>query len=149
LLEANPVLTPAAVKNILISTARRLTSHPAIRQGFGVLNAEKALVLAKTETHSLESPGFHPPKIVGSKIIFRFHDDLAESVSVAGDFSDWKPLSLDRCVDGTWGIAIDCKPAGQYRYKFLIDGDRWTEDPSHALKEDDGLGGFNSVILLA
>ena len=148
LLEANPSLTPVAVKNILISTARRLGGHPAIRQGFGILNAKGALELAKTETHALADVDFHPPKIVGSKIIFRFHNDAARSVLLASDMSGWRPEAMEIAADGLWYIALDCGPPGKYLYKFLVDGERWTEDPSHGLKEDDGLGGFNSVLLI-
>ena len=70
-------------------------------------------------------------------------------VHVAGDFNNWQPTPLIKCESGIWETAIDCKPAGRYRYKFLIDGNQWTEDSSHALKEDDGFGGFNSILLLA
>ena len=53
MIEANPKLTPGAVRNILISTADRIVSAPAIRQGYGVVNARRAVELAKTEEHRL------------------------------------------------------------------------------------------------
>ncbi len=65
MLEANPDLTPAAIKNILVSTASRLTGRPAIRQGFGVINATMAVEMAARETHHLEKEHYHPPRIVG------------------------------------------------------------------------------------
>jgi serine protease AprX len=150
MLEANPRLTPAAVKNILIASASRLGGHPAIRQGFGVVNAAMALELAHAETHHLEEDRYHPPRIVGSEIIFRYHDDAALTVKLVGDFNDWSvdASPLLRCGDGLWKMSIPCHPAGKYRYKFLVDDTRWTEDPSHALKEEDGYGGFNSVLLI-
>ncbi|MFS8086772.1 MAG: S8 family serine peptidase, partial [Acidobacteriota bacterium] len=37
--EANPQLTPGAVKSILLSTADRIVGAPALRQGYGVVNA--------------------------------------------------------------------------------------------------------------
>jgi 1,4-alpha-glucan branching enzyme len=90
----------------------------------------------------------HPPRIFGGRIVFRYHDDAAKSVGLAGDFNDWQTAELLRCNDGIWEAAIDCRPAGTYRYKFLVDGARWAEDPSHGLKEEDGFGGFNSVLLI-
>jgi hypothetical protein len=45
-----------------------------------------------------------------------------------------------------WTAATPCQPAGTYRYKFVVDGERWIEDPSHGFKEEDGLGGFNSLL---
>ncbi len=57
MIEANPKLTPGAVKNILISTADRISNAPAIRQGFGVVNARRAVELAKNEHHALNTVG--------------------------------------------------------------------------------------------
>ena len=150
MLEANPDLTPAAVKNILVSTASRLGGRPAIRQGFGVLNVPLALTIASREVHHLQSALFHPPRIAGGEIIFTFHDDSCESVELVGDFNGWNAAaSLEKYDDGLWKTAIPCRPTGTYRYKFLVDGTRWTEDPSHALKEEDGYGGFNSLLVIA
>jgi serine protease AprX len=149
MLEANPALTPAVIKNILVSTAARLGGQPAIRQGFGILNAPSALRLASSETHSLEAEHFHPPRIDGAGLMFRFHEDRAESVKLVGEFTDWDSgLPFERCSDGLWKLTIPWRPAGKYQYKFLIDDARWIEDPSHGWKEEDGYGGFNSVLLI-
>jgi hypothetical protein len=69
-------------------------------------------------------------------------------VRLAGDFNAWSPEPFEKCGDGLWKIAIPCRPAGRYRYKFLIDETRWSEDPSHGLKQDDGFGGLNSVLVI-
>jgi serine protease AprX len=143
MIEVNPSLTPAAVKNILISTATRLGGHPAIRQGFGVVNARLAMDRARSETHVLDSSAHHPPRIEGDSIVFSFHDHNARSVSLAGDFNVWntKANPLVLCEDKIWRVRIPCK--------FHVDGTRWTEDRSHLLKEDDGFGGFNSLLRVA
>lgn len=148
MLEANSSLTPAAVKNILVSTAKRLGGHPAVRQGFGVLNARLAVELAQRESHLLDHLELPPPRLVGGKIIFRYHNDGAHNVALAGDLTKWSAVDLVKCSSGIWEATIDCQPAGKYRYKFRVDGERWIEDPSHGLKEDDGFGGFNSILLI-
>lgn len=150
MIEANPSLTPAVVKNILISTASKLSRQPLIRQGFGVLNAGLAVEKALCETHFLETKNYSPPRIENSKIVFCYHDDSAESVFLAGDFNDWNSnkTQFTKCSDGVWQAEINCQPSGKYRYKFLVNGERWTEDASHGLKEEDGYGGFNSVLLI-
>lgn len=43
MIQANPALTPGAIKNILVSTANRIASESVIRQGYGVVNARRAL----------------------------------------------------------------------------------------------------------
>ncbi len=150
MLEANPALTPLAVKNILISTAQKLGHQPRIRQGYGILNAALAVAEAARETHFLSSENFAPPRIEGAKIVFHFHDDAAETVFLGGDFNDWKPgiTPFTKCADGVWRAAISCLSSGKYRYKFFVNNAHWTEDPSHGLKEEDGFGGFHSILIV-
>ena len=151
ILEANPDLSPAAVKNILVSTAERLRQFTAERQGYGILNARRAVALAMRETHDFDHRNFSPPRVEGNKILFFFHDDAAREISLCGDFNDWltNKNRLEKQSSGFWQTEIEMPPPGKYRYKFVIDGNRWTEDASHALKEADGFGGFNSVIFVA
>jgi serine protease AprX len=150
MLEANPLLTPPVVKNILISTARKLSDQPSIRQGYGVLNASLAVAEALRETHGLDSQNFAPPRIENGRVVFFYHDDAAENIFLAGDFNDWKTneTPLTKGSDGIWRAAINCLKAGKYRYKFLIDSEFWTEDRSHGLKEEDGFGGFHSILIV-
>jgi serine protease AprX len=148
ILEANPALTPAIVKNILISTASRLINFPAIRQGFGVLNARLAVAEALRETHFFDHEALLPPRIAGGKIRFSYHDDDARSVHLAGDFNDWNSTAtlFSKTGDGLWQTEIAELRAGKYYYKFVIDGQIWKEDPSNGMKAADGLGGFNSIL---
>ncbi len=150
MIEANPRLTPAAVKNILISTADRIANAPAIRQGYGVVNARRAVDLARTEQHALGTAGCGPPRIADGRLVFVFHDDEARSVSLAGDFNNWNAsqLTLERGGDGLWQTEIAAPPPGAYQYKFLIDGGRWVEDPSNGMKASDNYGGLNSVLVI-
>jgi serine protease AprX len=151
MLEANPNLTPYTVKNILLSTAEKISGRPAIRQGFGVLNAELAVDLAKAEDHDLRPGVFGPPRVERNGIVFHFHDDAAENVFLVGDFNDWdeKCVPFSKNANGVWTAAIPCQSAGTYRYKFLVNGERWIEDPSHGFKEEDGFGGFHSLLIIA
>lgn len=151
MLEANPNLSPAAIKNILISTAERIRHFAAERQGYGCLNARRAVVAAERETHDFHAENFSPPRVAKDKILFFFHDDNAAAISLAGDFNDWKPneIELTKQPNGFWQAQIKILPPGKYRYKFIIDGARWTEDASNGLKEADGFGGFNSILYIA
>ncbi len=150
MLEANSRLTPQVVKNILVSTAEKISGRPAIRQGFGLLNAKLAVDLAKVEDHDLRPNVFSPPRVERNRIVFHFHDDAAENACLVGDFNDWneKNVPFLRNGDGVWTAAIPCQPAGKYRYKVLINAERWIEDPSHGFKEEDGFGGFNSILVI-
>lgn len=151
MIEANPRLTPGAVKNILVSTADRIVSEPVIRQGYGMVNARRAVELARTEQHSLNVIGCKPPRVENGRLLFVFHDDAASTVSVAGNFNEWNRVTapLKRNSDGFWTTEILSPSAGRLEYKFIIDGKRWIEDPSNGMKAPDDHGGFNSVLLVA
>lgn len=151
MLEANPALTPAAVKNILVSTAERLRHFTAERQGYGCLNARRAVAAARRETHEFSAADFSPPRVEGKKIVFFYHDDAAQAVFLSGDFNDWEiaKTAFTKMPNGFWRAEIAVLPAGKYRYKFVADGKRWTEDASNGMKEADGFGGFNSILYVA
>jgi len=148
MLETNPGLTPAAVKNILISTAERIGNAPVLRQGYGVINARAALEQASRERHFSGDGYFLPPRVQENQLLFSFHHDTAETVSLAGDWNAWNAESdrLKKSDSGIWQIAVPLPAAGRYRYKFVVNGEQWMDDPSNGMKEPDGYGGFNSIL---
>ena len=150
MLEANADLSPLAVKNILVSTARKLAGQPLVRQGYGVLNAAPAVAEARRETHFLSAETLAPPRVEDGKIVFSYHNDLVQNVFLVGDFNDWKrgATRFAEGADGTWRAAVDCLAPGRYRYKFLLNGEVFTEDTSHGFKEEDGFGGFHSILMV-
>ncbi len=119
-----------------------------MRQGFGVLNANRAVEEASRERHEGETIFFCPPRVNSSKLEFTYHDDAAESVALAGDFNGWisTATQCERNGDGVWRAQIDLLQPGRYRYKLVVNGERWIEDPANAMKEPDEYGGFNSIL---
>jgi serine protease AprX len=150
MVQANPTLTPGAIKNILLSTAERIVTEPVIRQGYGVVNARRAVELAKTETHALNGVKGKPPRVENGRLVFMFHDDSANSVSVAGDFNGWSTIAtpLKRNGSGLWSTQIAVPRTGRFEYKFIINGQRWIEDPGNGMKAPDTYGGLNSVFVI-
>jgi serine protease AprX len=148
MLEANPNLTPTTIKQILIATADRIPSAPLVRQGYGVLNARRAVDHASREMHALEHAHFQPPRVEDGKIVFFYHNDAAERVALAGDFNGWNAnhTRFIKTANGIWRAEIDSPSPGRYHYKFVVDGESWVDDPSNGLKAPDNYGGFNSVL---
>lgn len=148
MIETNPKLTAAAIKHILISTANRIAGAAAIRQGYGVVNARRALEAAALEAHFAGEQFFCPPRAFDGRLEFTVHDDSASSVSLAGDFNAWNVATtpFEKSEAGIWRARIEVPSPGVYRYKLVVDGVRWIEDPANLMKEPDGYGGFNSVI---
>jgi serine protease AprX len=150
MIQANPTLTPGAVKNILVSTADRIVTEAVIRQGYGVVDARRAVELAKTEHHALNVVGCKPPRVENGRLMFVFHDDSAHSVSVAGDFNGWSQTAtpLKRNDSGLWFTQIPTPRTGRFEYKFVINSQRWIDDPSNGMKAPDNYGGLNSVLVI-
>lgn len=150
MIEANPNLTPAAVKNILVSTADRIAHAPVLRQGYGVVDARQAVALAKSDTHQWHSIVGGPPRIENGKVLFFFYGDEAKSVSLAGEFNDWdgNRTGLQKDEHGMWRVAIEAPPPGLYHYKYVVNGEWWLEDPNNGMKAPDDHGGLNSVLII-
>jgi len=147
MLEANPALRPGAVKDILISTAERINGHSTLRQGYGVVNARRAVEAATLERHTVEGTSV---AAVRDSLSFTYHNDTAETVTLAGDFNNWnaRQTPLSRQASGLWRVEIPRPGPGRYQYKFVVNGRQWFEDPRNGLKAEDNFGGLNSVLFV-
>lgn len=61
-----------------------------------------------------------------------FDDASARRVAAVGDFNAWRadstPLHRDS-ITGRWSATLALRD-GEYRYAFVVDGTRWTFDPT-------------------
>lgn len=147
MLEANPRLTPAAVRNMLLTTARKLKHVPVERQGHGVIDARAAVNASVAEKHTVHSDYPSTPVInrPAQRITFYYHNDNAHAVALTGTFNGWqKMIMLSRNGSGIWKAEIPMLPAGTYLYKFVVDNRDWMDDPENLYREPDGFNGYNS-----
>ena len=88
------------------------------------------------------------PETVWSRFVYTAND--ADSVAVAGDFSNWTPIPLSpHTVNGkTVWTGLVPVPRGEHEYQFVIDGEKWVTDPLAPVKQDDGFGAKNAVLKL-
>ena len=79
-------------------------------------------------------------------VLFEYFDPSATVVTVVGDFNRWdlKARPLKRDAGGLWKATVRLEP-GIYQYKFVIDGDRWEEDPLNLHRVLNPHGTFNSI----
>ncbi len=82
-------------------------------------------------------------------VVLRYEDATARSVSVIGTFNGWSPRStpMRHVGPGRWEATLSLEP-GRYAYRFLVDDRRQVLDPSSPLREPDGFGGENSVLVV-
>jgi len=144
MLEANPRLTPAEVKEILVRTAEPIEGVPATRQGFGIVRARAALWAARDARWlGVITDG---PRIEDGRLVFVYHDEEAKNVAVAGEFSGGRQIPLARGEEGRWRVELPAPAPGRYRYKLLIDGTRWREDPGNVARDTDPFGAWDSIL---
>jgi serine protease AprX len=150
MLEANPTLTPAQVKEILMMTADPLNDAPAERQGAGAINAGRAIAAALRLSGGLLQGIPISPHIAPREITFYYYDLVAQEVALVGSFNDWQTRDCEmvRIRPGLWEGMIDTPRRGTHRYKFLVDRSCWIHDPENPLRIEDGFGGFNSLITI-
>jgi serine protease AprX len=150
MLEANPSLTPAQVKEILMVSADPLNDAPAERQGAGAINAGRAVAAALRKRGGLLQGIPISPHIAPREITFYYYDPAVKEVALVGSFNDWqtKDGEMVRIRPGLWEGMIDTPKRGTHGYKFMIDRSRWTHDPENPLRIEDGFGGFNSLITI-
>ena len=61
-------------------------------------------------------------------ITFSLPSDVdAEKVALCGEFNDWAldEITLDRDAGGPWQVTLSLEPGRSYRYRYLLDGQRW------------------------
>lgn len=75
-------------------------------------------------------------------------DVPAQRVAVVGDFNDWSgdATVMERQADGVFAAEVELERGRAYRYKFLLDGQRWENDPKAHRYETNDFGGDDSVV---
>lgn len=155
MLEANPSLSPAQVKDILIATAEPLTHYPRAQQGYGVVNPAHAVACALRAAGGPMSALPLSPHVNGADVSFHLYDADACRVRLVGDWNEWQPHahSLQEYLPGAWHLTIPRPSAGIYAYKFLVERieqdhihSRWLGDPENIERIEDGSGGFYSLL---
>jgi hypothetical protein len=105
--------------------------------GLGVLVGRQSVVpaTAGVETRPVE-------------FVLRTAADSA--VALVGDFNDWDPRAtpLRPTADSLWSVVVPLRP-GRYHYTFVVDGTRWSRDPSAPRALEDDFGTPTSVITVA
>lgn len=150
MIESNPDLKPAAIKHILCATADRLAGSDVYRQGFGILDPKAAVEQARRAPGGLPAAYFSLPTVSDGAATFYFLDPTARSVSIAGDFNGWNPGAnpLERDPNGLWHVRVPVEGIAMLRYKLVVDGDRWIEDPNNWIRVPAESGGLVSALVV-
>jgi glycosidase len=79
------------------------------------------------------------------EFVYQTKGKQPKTVQLAGQINDWNPSknNLDK-VDEVWKTTLWLNP-GKYHYQVVVDG-KWILDPANPEKEDNNIGGVNSVL---
>lgn len=74
----------------------------------------------------------------------------AQKAVLCGEFNQWSQSShpMKRRKDGSFTVTISLKPGQQYRYKFLLDGERWENDWAAEAYLPNEHGSEDSVVII-
>jgi serine protease AprX len=150
MLEANPRLTPAQVKDVLVNTAEPLPYVPCAEQGHGVVSAPRAVAAALRAAGAPLAGVPFSPRVTPVAVTWYCYAPGAQQVALVGSFNGWQPEPgrMWQSRAGLWQITQPTPPPGTHAYKFLIDGERWTHDLENPARVEDGCGGFHSLLLI-
>ncbi len=150
MLQVNPSLSPALIRQILIATARHIPGASVERQGAGALDPGAAVKVAGLERHGLAARNLGSPQVEGNTVTFVLHEHDAVQVEVFGSWNGWKaPGRLATQIEaGLWRVVVRGLASGRHQYKFLLNGNRWYDDPANPRKAKDRHGGLNSLVVV-
>lgn len=68
-------------------------------------------------------------------------------VFLVGDFNDWQPHHpMRRCKDGSWGVSVELEAGRSYEFRYLLDGERWLNEPAADGYTSNPFGTENCVV---
>ena len=87
------------------------------------------------------------------KVTFRLTKEAApdaKQVTIVGDFNEWDTTKtpMTRLKNGDYLITLDLKSKKEYRFRYLIDGDRWENDWQADDYLPNDFGSDDSVVII-
>jgi hypothetical protein len=72
----------------------------------------------------------------------------ADNVALCGEFNQWsvEDIQLERGNDGMWRAVVALEPGRSYRYRYLLDGERWENGSDADQYSPNPFGSLDSVI---
>jgi len=84
-----------------------------------------------------------------TKVTFELPADVgAREAYLCGDFNDWDRAAtrLTRHRDGHFSVSLPLESGRSYRYRFLLDGERWENDWAAEAYAPNEFGGEDSLV---
>jgi len=147
-LECLPRVEPRCELAPLVMARIRERTKPSYRRykRWVVALGAVALFVLMLTTNLPLSPRFEFFGYRRVRIVFCSTIRNPKTVAVAGDFSEWESLPMERVGENCFALTLRLRP-GKYEYGFLVDG-RWVPDPLSTRAVADGFGSVNSILVV-
>ena len=84
-----------------------------------------------------------------ASVTFTLHPCVgAQTAAVCGDWNDWSADAdvMHRDAEGGFSLRVDLEAGRAYRFRYLLDGQRWDNDWAADAYIRNGFGGDDSVV---
>ena len=84
-------------------------------------------------------------------VVFTLPADVrADNVVLSGEFNGWsrEAVILERDNDGSWRAVVALEPGRSYRYRYLLDGERWENAWQAGAYVSNPYGSEDSVVVV-
>jgi len=90
------------------------------------------------------------PKRTVCKVTFSVPSEIVnEEVALVGDFNNWDTGSTKLTKkNGEFTAELRLKPEGEYKFKYLIDGEKWENDYAADAYVPNEFGTDDSVVVV-
>ena len=85
------------------------------------------------------------------KVTFELPAEVnAQTACLVGEFNDWntESLPMTRGEDGSFSVTVSLRPGQAYRFRYLLDGERWENDTAADAYVPNLYGSDDSVVQL-
>lgn len=96
--------------------------------------------------HSAAVPELRVERATPDAVRLIVQASLANAVEIAGDFTDWQPVALQRGADGAWEIVLALS-SGLHRIDVRIDGGAWLVPAGTTPMADDFDGAIGIFVV--
>jgi 1,4-alpha-glucan branching enzyme len=75
-------------------------------------------------------------------------DGIIHTAALCGEFNKWDPTAhpMPRRKDGRFSLTLSLPASQSYRFRYLLDGMRWANDPAADAAVPNPFGSEDSVV---
>jgi 1,4-alpha-glucan branching enzyme len=83
------------------------------------------------------------------RVTFKYpNGEEAETAVLAGEFNGWElgATPMKKLKNGSFSVTVSLKPGHSYRFRYVLDGNIWVNDPEADSYAANEYGEENSVV---